>query len=52
MENSGESNIYMEGTDTIDGVVYSDFNQYVNAFSNKYVYQKENLNEAYAEQNK
>lgn len=40
---------YMEGTDTIDGVVYSDFNQYVNAFSNKYVYQKENLNEAYAE---
>lgn len=43
---------YMEGTDTIDGVVYSDFNQYVNAFSNKYVYQKENLNEAYAEQNK
>lgn len=23
---------YMEGTDTIDGVVYSDFNQYVNAF--------------------
>lgn len=43
---------YMEETDTIDGVVYSDFNQYVNAFSNKYVYQKENLNEAYAEQNK
>lgn len=43
---------YMEGTDTIDGVVYSDFNQYVNAFSNKYVYQKENLNEAYAQQNK
>lgn len=43
---------YMEGTDTIDGVVYSDFNQYVNAFSNKYVYQKEILNEAYAEQNK
>lgn len=43
---------YVEGTDTIDGVVYSDFNQYVNAFSNKYVYQKENLNEAYAEQNK
>lgn len=43
---------YMEETDTIDGVVYSDFNQYVNAFSNKYVFQKENLNEAYAEQNK
>ena len=47
---------YMEGTDTIDGVVYSDFNQYVNAFSNKYVYQKEELNEtlkeAYTQQKK
>lgn len=43
---------YMEGTDTIDGVVYSDFNRYVNAFSNKYVYQKENLNEAYVQENK
>ena len=46
----------MEGTDTIDGVVYSDFGQYENAFSNKYVYQKEELNktlkEAYEQQKK
>ena len=40
---------YMEGTDTIDGVVYFDFNQYVNAFSNKHVYQKEELNETLKE---
>lgn len=47
---------YMEGKDTIDGVVYDDFGYYQKAFRNKYVYQKEELNEtlkeAYEQQKK
>ena len=47
---------YMEGKDTIDGVVYDDFGYYQKAFRNKYVYQKEELNEilkeAYTQQKK
>ena len=47
---------YMEGKDTIDGVVYDDFGYYQKAFHNKYVYQKEELNEilkeAYTQQKK
>lgn len=40
---------YMEGIDTIDGVVYDDFSAYKKAFRNKYVYEKAYLNEAYQE---
>lgn len=40
---------YMEGIDTIDGVVYDDFSAYKEAFCNKYVYEKAYLNEAYQE---
>lgn len=38
---------YMEGVDTIDGVVYDTFSDYKTAFRNKYVYGKAYLNEAY-----
>lgn len=40
---------YMEGNDTIDGVVYDDFSAYKKAFRNKYVYGKAYLNEVYQE---
>ena len=40
---------YMEGQDTIDGIVYENFADYRKAFQNKYVYGKAYLNEMYKE---
>lgn len=40
---------YMEGQDTIDGIVYENFADYKRAFQNKYVYGKAYLNEMYKE---
>lgn len=40
---------YMEGQDTIDGIVYENFSDYRRAFQNKYVYGKAYLNEMYKE---